>query len=297
MGLLDGINSFVEKYLYWTVPTSIGITDILEIIIIACLFYGFMAWIKKTRAWTLLKGIIIIVAFVILAAIFQMNTILWLVSKLLNVSIIAIIVVFQPELRNALEHLGRTKIFSSLFAFNTEESRIRKEKVRVVTEVVDASVAMGSVKTGALMVFEKDSLLEDIIQTGIEIDAEISKQLIINIFEHNTPLHDGAVVIRNQRIAAATCYLPLSDNMQISKDLGTRHRAALGISETSDSLTVVVSEETGKISVAHKGKLNTGLGAEELAKILREFLLVEEEENSKRAKIKRRLKHDQDTNE
>lgn len=295
MELFDGINNFIDKYLYWDTPASVGITDIIEIIIIAFLIYELMAWIKKNKAWNLLKGIIFILAFVGFAAIFQMNTILWLAEKLFNVAIIAMIVVFQPELRNALEHLGRKKLFSGLLSFSTDESNLRKEKLKVIDEVVDASVAMGQVKTGALMVFEKDSLLEGVIQTGIELDAEISKQLIINIFEHNTPLHDGAVVIRNLRIAAATCYLPLSDNMDISKDLGTRHRAALGISEVSDSLTVVVSEETGKISVALEGKLYTDVTMDTLIKMLKSFMLVNEVAENKIPVIKRRPKNDKDS--
>ena len=294
MELFDGLNNFIEKYLYWAAPANVGLTDIIEIIIIAFLLYEFMAWIKKTKAWNLMKGIVFILAFVVIAAIFQMNTILWLAEKLFNVAVIAMIVVFQPELRNALEHLGRTKIVSRLFAFNNEESVLRRDKLRVVDEVVDASFAMGQVKTGALMVFEKDSLLEGIVQTGIAIDSKISKQLIINIFEHNTPLHDGAVVIRNQRIAAATCYLPLSENMDISKDLGTRHRAALGISEVSDSFTIVVSEETGKISVAYDGKLKTDVSLDVLTEMLKKFMLGDEREAGKRAVIKRRPKNDKD---
>ena len=186
-------------------------------------------------------------------------------SKTAGVLVTVVVIVFQPELRRALEQLGRKNIIFSIFGPATvraEEDRRSLDKIN--SEIVRAVYEMGKVKTGALIVMEKQVILNEYERTGIPIDAQISSQLLMNIFEHNTPLHDGAVFIRNQRIVAATCYLPLSDNLSISKDLGTRHRAALGISENTDSLTVVLSEETGRVSLAEGGSLRRINSPEEL---------------------------------
>ncbi len=264
MSNIDAISSVLSKYLYWMVPTSITVIDVIEIIIIAFLLYEFMAWVKRTRAWVLFKGILLIIIFVAIAAVFQMNTILWLAEKLVSVGIIAVIVVFQPELRNALEHLGRRHFFKGLFSIGAADQLARERAEKMADEIISAAVEMGKAKTGALIVFEHDVPLDEYVRTGIEIDALVSRQLLINIFEHNTPLHDGAVIVREWRIVAGTCYLPLSDNSSISKEFGTRHRAAVGISEVSDSLTIVVSEETGKISYAREGKLSVGVTPDKL---------------------------------
>ncbi len=183
-----------------------------------------------------------------------MNTILWLAENFLNVGLIALVIIFQPELRKALENLGTKNLFRSFFNFGKADNS--KFSDRTIEELIKASYAMGKVKTGALIVIEDAINLDEYIRTGIDVDAILTSQLLINIFEKNTPLHDGAVVVRGDRVVSATCYLPLSDSMMLSKDLGTRHRAAVGISEVSDSLTIVVSEETGKVSVAAKGKIN-----------------------------------------
>ena len=241
--------------------------DIVEILIISFLFYYVLLWIKNTRAWNLFKGIIIILIFILIALIFHMNTILWLAENLLSVGLLALVIIFQPELRKALENLGGKNLFGRWFNFGkTENDRFSD---RTIEELIKASYAMGKVRTGALIVVEDEILLNEYVRTGIDVDAIISSQLLINIFEKNTPLHDGAVIVRGDRVVSATCYLPLSDSLSLSKDLGTRHRAAVGISEVSDSLTIVVSEETGKVSVAIRGQIYHGVDADFLREKLR----------------------------
>jgi diadenylate cyclase len=225
----------------------------VQILIIAILIYHVLLWIKNTRAWNLLKGIVVILLFVLIAAVCEMTTILWLAENLFNVAIIAVVVVFQPELRKALENLGGKNFFGRVFAINKPDTE--KFSDRTVEELIKACYAMGRVKTGALIVIEDQINLDEYVRTGIDVDGLLTSQLLINIFEKNTPLHDGAVIVRGDRVVSATCYLPLSDSLVLSKDLGTRHRAAVGISEVSDSLTIVVSEETGDISVTMKGQI------------------------------------------
>ena len=248
---------------------SIIWTDVVEVFIIAFLLYHIMLWIKNTRAWALLKGLLVIGAFVLIAVFFKMNTILWIVTNLFSIAAIAIVVVLQPELRKALEELGRKNLFSSILTFDVSKTDNGRLSDRTINEIVKASVEMGKVKTGALIVIQNEQPLNEYERTGIDVDGIVSSQLLINIFEHNTPLHDGAVIVRENRVTAATCYLPLSDNMALSKELGTRHRAGVGISEATDSMTVIVSEETGKISVAYLGELSRGLDAERLREMLR----------------------------
>ena len=261
----------IEKYLYWLSLPSIGFTDILEIIIISVIVYQMLKWVQLTRAWTLFKGIIMLLLFALFAAIFQLNTISWLLSNSLSVGITAAIIIFQPELRRALEQLGRKKIFSNLFSAGEYEGRQSALTERTINEIVRASYEMGAVKTGALMVIEQNVALGEYVRTGISIDGIVSSQLLINIFEHNTPLHDGAVIIRGNRIVSATCYLPLTDSMDIGKELGTRQRAAVGISEVSDSLTIIVSEETGAVSLAKDGRLYKHLQKDELLEKLKQL--------------------------
>ena len=215
---------------------SFSFVDIVEILIISFLFYHILLWIKNTRAWNLFKGIIVILLFVLVAAIFQMNTILWLAENTLSVGLTALVIIFQPELRKALENLGGKNVLGKLF----------------------------------------------------DIDAIISSQLLINIFEKNTPLHDGAVIVRGDRVVSATCYLPLSDSMTLSKDLGTRHRAAVGISEVSDSLTIVVSEETGKVSIAMRGQIYRNVNADFLRGKLK-YLQNRNQQVTKLRLLKRRF--------
>ena len=277
---------------------AIRLNNVLEILIISVLIYYILIWIRDTRAWTLLKGILVICAFMLFAYVFQMDTILWLFQNLISVAIISIFVLFQPELRRALEQLGRKNILSSFFNLGgsaaTDEQTVKTvEKTK--SEILKACVEMSKVRTGALIVIEQEVQLSEYERTGIFLDSLVSSQLLINIFEHNTPLHDGAVFIRNNRIVAATCYLPLSDNVLLSKELGTRHRAGVGISEVSDSITLIVSEETGMISVAHDGMLFRGLSQEELREQL--STLMKNQDAPKRSRWRRIIKNEKKANE
>ena len=296
MNIFDIFVNFVNSYLYWIVPTSVSKTDIVEILILAFLFYEIMAWVRRTRAWVLFKGLIFLLAFLLIAAIFQMTTILFISTRLVNVGLIALIILFQPELRNALEHLGRKNLFTSVFSLDKLTDSRQEEIEELSAEIVSACMDMSANLTGALIVIEKDVPLDTYIKSGIMLDAKISSQLIKNIFEKNTPLHDGAVIIRDDRIEAATCYLPLSDNKSINKDYGTRHRAAIGISEVSDSLTVIVSEETGNISIARDGILSAGLSENELLEALVRFAFGGIETEGILDSLKRRLKNGKEDN-
>lgn len=272
---------------------AIRLNNVLEILIISVLIYYILIWIRDTRAWTLLKGILVICAFMLFAYVFQMDTILWLFQNLISVAIISIFVLFQPELRRALEQLGRKNILSSFFNLSgsgAADEQTVKTVEKTKSEIIKACMEMSKVRTGALIVIEQDVQLSEYERTGIFLDSLVSSQLLINIFEHNTPLHDGAVFIRNNRIVAATCYLPLSDNMLLSKELGTRHRAGVGISEVSDSITLIVSEETGMISVAHDGMLFRGLSQEELREQL--STLMKNQDAPKRSRWRRIIKNE-----
>ncbi len=265
---VNSMDAFFSDYFDLSFP-NIHATDIVEVLIIAVFFYEVLILIKNTRAWMLFRGILFILAMFLVAVLFQMNTILWLGERLFNAGMIAVIVVFQPELRHALEQLGRQEFLQTLnlSSFFAKRSEKRFED-RTIVEIVAACYAMGAVKTGALIVVEQDVRLNDQERTGIRMDSLVSRQLLLNIFEKNTPLHDGAIIVRHNRIVAATCYLPLTDNLALSKDLGTRHRAAVGISEVSDALTIVVSEETGQVSVAQDAKLIRNVTASGLEDIL-----------------------------
>lgn len=261
---------------------KIGIIDIIQIALIAFFVYQFMVWIKYTHAYTLLKGILVVLLFILIAYIFRMNTILWIFSNLASTLIVGVIVIFQPELRKVLEQLGQKRIMASLIPFDAGKEVKERFTDKTISELIKACFDMGEVKTGALIVIEQNELLTDYIRTGINLDAILTSQLLINIFEHNTPLHDGAVIIRNNRVVSATCYLPLSDSVEIDKEMGTRHRAAVGISEVSDSLTVIVSEETGGISIARDGKIIRHLDPQGL----RDELSVLREEKGQNKKFK-----------
>ena len=264
-----------ELYSWIAFVPNMTLKNLLEIVIIAFVVYEVLVWIKNTRAWILLKGILFICAFALAAAVLELDTILWLLGKASYIAITALLIIFQPELRRALEQLGSKNVLTGLFA--NDDGKVKETfSEKTINELTRACFEMGKVKTGALMVIEMETSLSDVERTGIEVDGIITSQLLINIFEHNTPLHDGAVVIRGNRVTAATCYLPLSDNMDISKDLGTRHRAAVGISEVTDSLTLVVSEETGRVSVASGGRLIRVSDAEQLKEILSRAVKREE---------------------
>ena len=273
---------------YAHLPQAIAFTDVIEIAIIATLFYYMLVWIKNTRAWTVLKGVLVVLVFIMLAAIFQMNTIIWIAEKLVSVAVIAIAVIFQPEMRKALESLGRHRLLMRFFNMEGNKT-IGKFSDKTVTELVRACFEMGKVKTGALIVVEDEMMLTEYERTGIAVDGIVTSQLLINIFEKNTPLHDGAVIVRGDRVVSATCYLPLSDSLTLSKDLGTRHRAAVGISEVSDSMTIAVSEETGRVSIAIGGELYRNVDADFLKNKLM-FLQKREAEVTVLELVKRRLK-------
>jgi diadenylate cyclase len=258
------VNNFIRDYLVKLYIPRITWTDIIEIVIIAFVIYNVMVWIKNTKAWVLLKGIIIVVIFALIAYILNLKTILWIAGKTISVGIIALVIIFQPELRRALEQLGRKKILFGLFRFNDGREKGERFSSKTAEEIVRACFDMGAAYTGALIVIEQDMVLEEYEKTGIAVDGLVTSQLLINIFEHNTPLHDGAVIIRGDRVVAATCYLPLSDNNSLNKALGTRHRAGVGISEVTDSMTIIVSEETGKVSVAVGGELIHDIDADSL---------------------------------
>ncbi|WP_434310926.1 diadenylate cyclase CdaA [Hominifimenecus sp. rT4P-3] len=259
------ITGFLNK-LQWL---QIELTDILEILIIAFVLYHLLVWVKNTRTWFLLRGVIVIMGFFGVAAFLQLNTILYIAQKSLSVIVLAVVVVFQPELRRALEQLGKNNVLINFFSPVEDESQGFDEKT--VAELVRASFALGKARTGALMVIAREIPLTEYEKTGINVDAVVTSQLLINIFEHNTPLHDGAVIIKGNRVVSATCYLPLSSNPTISKDLGTRHRAALGVSENTDSVTIVVSEESGNVSLAVGGVLRLHLTPEQLEETLDEI--------------------------
>ncbi|MGL5259643.1 MAG: diadenylate cyclase CdaA [Lachnospiraceae bacterium] len=268
---MEQIRNFAENNLANLHIPTIQLTDILEIIIISFMVYSIMVFIKNTRAWSLLKGIIFIMVFLLVAALFEMNTIIWIATNAFSLAITALIVVLQPELRKALETLGTKNIISTFFSFDGNRSMEGLFSDHTIQEITKACVEMSKVKTGALIVVKQNDTMSEFEQTGIKVDAIVSSQLLINIFEHNTPLHDGAIIIEGNRIKAATCYLPLSDNMHLSKELGTRHRAGIGITEIADSLVIIVSEENGTISVAYSGQLFRGLGPEDIDRYLKKI--------------------------
>ena len=268
---MNSIVTSLKKYIHVFDLPKVSVIDVLEIVILAFVIYHVALWIKNTRAWTLLKGIIVLLACYVIAYILGMNVIVWIFERTISIGITALMIVFQPELRRALEELGQKNIVSTLIPFDDTRNQNERFSERSINEIVKATVEMAKVKTGALIIIEKDIDLSEYERTGIELDSTISSQLLINIFEHNTPLHDGAVIIRGDRIVSATCYLPLSDNLGLNKSLGTRHRAGVGISEVTDSLTIIVSEETGRISVAVGGKLLRNIDGDLLKKKLTEM--------------------------
>lgn len=263
--LTQALKEFVSES--WYFP-QIRVVDAVEILIITFLFYQIILWIKNTKAWMLLRGILVVALFILVAAVFKMYTILWIAQNSLPVMATAVVIIFQPELRRALEKLGEKQFVPNMVALDKRGKDNVRFSQKTIDGIVEASFAMGAVKTGALIVVEQAIMLTEYESTGIALDCIVSPQVLINIFEHNTPLHDGAIIVRGDRIVSATCYLPLSDNMGISKELGTRHRAAVGMSEVSDALIVTVSEETGYVSVAMGGQLVSNVTPEYLKKRL-----------------------------
>lgn len=246
----------------WNLLKHITIINVIDILIVSYIVYKVFMLIKETRAETLIKGLALIIVIMIISDRVGLVTLYWIIKSAIQIGLIALIIIFQPELRRALEHLGRSRFFKKAVMVTDEEVD------NITKQIVEAACNLSSTKTGALIVIEQETGLNDYMETGIKLDAVLTSQLLENIFVVNTPLHDGAVVIRNNRIAAAACFLPLTENYETNKKLGTRHRAALGISENSDAIVVVVSEETGSISLAIDGKLTRNYNAERLKDIL-----------------------------
>lgn len=268
---MEQLRLFADTYLSTLhIPKmeTIQYSDILEILILSFLIYHILIWIKNTKAWNLLKGLVVILVFILIAAIMEMNTIIWIVQNVFSIAVIAIIIVLQPELRRALEELGKKNIMNGLLPIDIKNTESGLFSDKTIQEISKACIEMSRVRTGALIVVAQNESLADYESTGIEVDGLVSSQLLINIFEKNTPLHDGAVIIRGDRVTSATCYLPLSENAGLSKALGTRHRAGIGISEATDSVTLIVSEENGMISAAYQGELKRGLNQEGIEEVL-----------------------------
>lgn len=242
---------------------NIRLMDVLDIIIVAIVFYKLYMLIRQTRAEQLLKGIILLLVAAKISDVLELYTLFWILEKTMTVGVVAVLVVFQPELRRGLEYIGRTKVFSKSLA-EVQGEEIKK----TVDQIVDAYASLSRQMIGALIIIERETGLNEIAETGTEINGKVSSELLINIFIPNTPLHDGAVLINKDNIKAASCFLPLTENINLSKELGTRHRAAIGMTEKSDALAIIVSEETGIISVADGGKLKRNITSDELREIL-----------------------------
>ncbi|MDD5900709.1 MAG: diadenylate cyclase CdaA [Lachnospiraceae bacterium] len=270
---MDGLKDFFSKLIMWIRIPGIDLIDVFEIIIIAFVVYHVVKWVRTTRAWMPVKGLMILLVFWLIASLLKMDVILWIFYNTIGVGITAIIIVFQPEIRRALEQLGQQSFTSSIRLFSENKEKEERFSEKTIEELVKGTFLLAKHKTGALIVMEQEVALGEYEETGIAIDAIVTNQLLINIFEHNTPLHDGAVIVRGNRIVAATCYLPVSKNMKLSKELGTRHRAGVGISEVTDSLTIIVSEQTGKVSLARNGTLIRNIDADYLRVKLQEIQL------------------------
>ena len=267
---------------FWDILRSIRVQDILDILIVAYLVYKLINLLRETRAGQLIKGVLGIVLVYVLARAFQLRAVSAIIRYLITYGVFALLIIFQPELRKILEKLGRTsfsltQIRRTVNSIGGNSLENNSTVMRCINAICDSCAMLSKERTGALIVIERSTRLGDIIATGTLVDAAPSAELIRNIFFHNSPLHDGAMVIRDGRIHAAGCFLPLSVNYDISRTLGTRHRAALGMSEVSDALIVIVSEETGAISVAKDGKLNLRLTVNSLNSILCDELLSEQE--------------------
>lgn len=285
---MEAFINFFESFKNMTFSfPNIRLNDVIDIVIVAYLIYKIITIIKDTRAWTLFKGIIIIGIIAILSYILELNTVLWIISNTISVGIIAIIIIFQPELRTALEKLGTSKIFANIFKFE-EETKNEHISIRTIDEVVSCAKFLAERRLGAIIILEKQVRLGEYETTGIKLNANVSTELLINIFEKNTPLHDGAVMIRDNMITYATCYLPLTNNPNINKKYGTRHRAAIGITEISDAIAVVVSEETGGVSIAVNGELIPNIQREHIRNEI--ITYVKKDKKEKKTKVDSKVK-------
>ena len=248
------------------------VTTVIDVIIVFFLLYQAVKMLRETRAWQLLKGIAVFIFVTLLSGFLNLHILNYILTSVMSYGVIMILIVFQPELRRGLEQLGTTNKISRFFGIDQDLNSKKKENIY---KVAIAAVELSKQKKGALIVFEKDIKIQDIISTGIQVNSEISPQLLVNIFEPNTPLHDGAVIISDNKIAAASCMLPLADDKDIARELGTRHRAAIGISKESDAIVVIVSEETGRMSIAKDGTLIADVREDVLKKILIKNLINE----------------------
>ncbi len=256
--------------------STIGINDILDILITTFILYKILEFIKDTRAQQLLKGLLFVIAAYFVADYMNLYVVHWILKAVFTVGLFALVVIFQPELRRGLEYMGRSKIGMSKFV------KIDKDKAKYISnEIANITASFSDSRTGALIVFERDVTLEDVAETGTLINADISAELLGNLFYEGTPLHDGAVIIRQDKVYAAGCVLPLTDKISINKSLGTRHRAGIGITENSDAVTLIVSEETGIISVAKDGQIIRFLEKKNVEKILMDLFIDEDESSSK----------------
>ena len=260
----------------------IKMTDIIDIVLVAVITYQLLKMLKETRAIQLVKGIAILFVLMQVSAWMNFTTINYILRNVMQVGLFSVVVIFQPELRSLLERVGRSKV-GKLIDFTSQREDIELEQM--TEELVRATVNMSNTKTGALIVLERETKLGDIIKSGTVINAQISSSLLENIFVPNTPLHDGAVIIREDRISTAGCLLPLTSNINLSRELGTRHRAAIGMSEASDAVIIVVSEETGKISIAINGNLTRNLNAQTLKNAIMRALSSEEEDKNSKKKL------------
>ena len=258
---------------FQNIVSNIGVNDVLDILIVAFLFYKLLGFIRETRAEQLAKGLLVLVLVALAASWLHLYTLQWILSNLVNVGLIAIVIIFQPELRRLLENLGRNKLISNFSGIDLEEAE------EITVEIREALLSMSKSRTGALIVFERETTLTDIIETGTVIEAGISREMIGNIFYEGAPLHDGALIVRGDKLWAAGCVLPLTEDKKLSKELGTRHRAGIGITENSDALVFIVSEETGIISKAEDGKLERNLNAERIDELLKSIYIVPEKDS------------------
>lgn len=264
---MSDINSFLNGFI--DIILRMSIYDVVDILIVAYIFYKIFMFIKDTRAEQVFKGIVVLLLATQLSSVFKLHTLYWILVNALNVGVIAVCIIFQPELRAGFEHLGRANF--NLLGKSGENAE-NKKLDKTIDEIVETLYSLSRQKIGALIILERETKISDIIGTGTIIDGDVSRQLLINIFIPNTPLHDGAVVIRDSKVKAAACFLPLSQSKDLTKDLGTRHRAGVGISEVSDCITLIVSEETGEVSIAKSGKLYRDIAKERMANILKKNL-------------------------
>ncbi|MBQ5441013.1 MAG: diadenylate cyclase CdaA [Firmicutes bacterium] len=258
---------------FQNIISNIGLNDVLDILIVAFLFYKLLGFIRETRAEQLAKGILILIIVAVIANLLNLYTLQWILSNLVNVGLIAIVIIFQPELRRLLENLGRNKLINNFSGIDLEEAE------QITEEIKKALLRMSRTRTGALIVIERETTLTDIIETGTVIDASISSEMIGNIFYEGAPLHDGALIIRGDKLKAAGCVLPLTEDKKLSKELGTRHRAGIGITENSDALVFIVSEESGIISKAEDGRLERRLDGKRIEEILSNLYIVEDKDS------------------